>query len=260
MTAADRAATFLAETYRRRVERVEGFSWGELVLTPHLPRVWDANFAIVSDWAGTAAELGREMDSVQERVGFAHRMTVLLDESIAARLWPEVLEQRWEFASRYLLMAYRRPPDRPADPSVEVVGIGEPDWATGRQAMIELEDTDPDLVHQLVQLDSRLSRTMTVRHLAAIVDGQVAAFAGLYLEGDVAQIEDVATLPGYRGRGLARAVVLHAVSESLKAGADLVFLVADEADWPKTLYARLGFDPIGCEHVFGRSGRQHSPA
>ena len=58
---------FLAETYRRRVERVEAFSWGELVSTPSLPRVWDANFAIVSDWDGTAAELGREMDSVQAR-------------------------------------------------------------------------------------------------------------------------------------------------------------------------------------------------
>jgi predicted GNAT family acetyltransferase len=73
----------------------------------------------------------------------------------------------------------------------------------------------------------------------------------------VAQIEDVATLPAFRNRGLARAVVLEAAALARASGAELVFLVADENDWPKDLYGRLGFDQIGVEHVFGRSGRQH---
>ena len=96
------------------------------------------------------------------------------------------------------------------------------------------------------------------RYFAAVVDGQVASYAGVYLEDGVAQIEDVATLPAYRNRGLARSVVLHAAAEARRAGAELVFLVADDADWPKDLYVRLGFDAVGVEHVFGRSGRQHS--
>ena len=25
----------------------------------------------------------------------------------------------------------------------------------------------------------------------------------------------------------------------------MIFLIADDADWPKELYAKLGFDPIG---------------
>ena len=48
MTDGERAAAFLSETYRRRVERVERFPWGELVVTPSLPLVYDANFAIVT--------------------------------------------------------------------------------------------------------------------------------------------------------------------------------------------------------------------
>ena len=58
-------------------------------------------------------------------------------------------------------------------------------------------------------------------------------------------MEAVATLPAHRGRGYASAVVLRAVEEALAAGHDLVFLTADDDDWPKELYARLGFEQIG---------------
>ena len=259
MSDRERAAAFLRETYLRRVEDVQTHPWGVLVSTPSLPRVWDANFAIVDRWEGTAAELRDELERVQRQARFAHRRAALLDEGLAQRLWGDVLELGWEFSSRYVVMAHCRPPDRAPDPAIEVLGVGETDWANGRRAMIATEPFghDDELGAQLVELDRRLARAMEVRHLAAVIDGEVASYAGLYLEGDVAQIEDVATLEEFRGRGLARAVVLQAVEEARLAGAELVFLVADEADWPRELYGRLGFDAIGTEHVFGRSGRQH---
>lgn len=65
-------------------------------------------------------------------------------------------------------------------------------------------------------------------------------------------LEDVATLAAHRNRGLARAVVLRAVEEAQMAGADLVFLVADENDWPKGLHRRLRFDPAGLTFGFLR--------
>jgi hypothetical protein len=40
-------------------------------------------------------------------------------------------------------------------------------------------------------------------------------------------------------------VVARSVLTAGGAGADLVFLIADDADWPKQLYAKLGFDPAG---------------
>jgi ribosomal protein S18 acetylase RimI-like enzyme len=260
VTDGERAVAFLLETYRLRVEHVESFAWGELVSTPTLPLVWDANFAIVERWEGSAAELRTEIDRAQGRAGFAHRRVVIPHEDVAAPIWEDVLQLRWEFAGRYVLMAQRRFPDRPADPQIELLWVGEVDWAKGRRAMIATQPhgQDAELGGQLVELDRRLARALEVRHLAAVVDGDIAAYAGLYLGNGIAQIEDVATLPAYRNRGLARAVVLQAVAEARRAGAGLVFLVADEGDWPRELYARLGFDPIGLEHVFGRSGRQHS--
>ena len=61
----------------------------------------------------------------------------------------------------------------------------------------------------------------------------------------VAELDDVHTLERFRGRGIARGVVGRAAREARDEGADLVFLIADDADWPKDLYAKLGFDPVG---------------
>jgi predicted GNAT family acetyltransferase len=77
--------------------------------------------------------------------------------------------------------------------------------------------------------------------------------AELYSDGRIAQIEDVATLPEHRRRGYASAVVLRVVEEALATGHDLVFLTALDDDWPKELYARLGFEEIGRSWSFLRA-------
>ena len=53
------------------------------------------------------------------------------------------------------------------------------------------------------------------------------------------------TLVPYRGRGLAKAVVVQALAESRAAGHDFTFLVATADDWPKQLYRKLGFVTAG---------------
>jgi len=82
------------------------------------------------------------------------------------------------------------------------------------------------------------------------VDGAPGSACDLYLDGGVAQIENVVTLEEHRGLG--RAVVLAALAEARAAGCDVVFLQAEADDWPKDLYARLGFEPIGHTSVFLR--------
>jgi predicted GNAT family acetyltransferase len=77
------------------------------------------------------------------------------------------------------------------------------------------------------------------------VEGRVVSAAELYSDGRSAQVEDVATSPDNRGRGLASAVVLRAVEEAVASGHDFVFLIANDGSWPRELYARLGFETIG---------------
>jgi GNAT superfamily N-acetyltransferase len=82
------------------------------------------------------------------------------------------------------------------------------------------------------------------RFFAAWMDGELAGCCDLYEHAGVAQIENVDTLERFRNRGVARAF-LGAAIDAARPAADLVFLFADDADWPKQLYAKLGFDPVG---------------
>ena len=97
----------------------------------------------------------------------------------------------------------------------------------------------------------------TARFFVAASEGVDAAVTTLYSDGVVAQIEDVATLRDFRRRGLARATVTAAIDAALEMGHGLVFIVADDNDWPKDLYARLGFDPVGRAWAFTRPGPEH---
>ncbi len=88
-------------------------------------------------------------------------------------------------------------------------------------------------------------RVIGARFFAVRLGDHLAGNCELYIDGSDAQIEYVETLEEFRGRGVARAVVLRAIEAASEAGARDIFIVADDDDWPKELYGRLGFDRIG---------------
>ena len=71
--------------------------------------------------------------------------------------------------------------------------------------------------------------TPGTRFVVADFEGTPAAYATLYSDGTVAQVEDVSTQPRARGHGLARAVVQHAIDLARAEGHELIFLVAEDA-------------------------------
>jgi ribosomal protein S18 acetylase RimI-like enzyme len=252
----ERALRFLRHVYHSRCEHVEQRDWGELVVTPSLPIVWDANFAIVERWEGTPAELHAELDAAQEELGFRHRKTVVLDEALATRVWPALAEPDWPLQDRFAVMAHRRAPDRPAaTAAVEELDLGA--FGVVHEAILSEgpHAGDAELAGQLDALLGRIAGVVETRAFGVVVDGAPVAGACLFRAGPVAQVEDVATVPEHRGRGHARAVVLRCVEEARAAGAELVFLVANDDDWPKELYAKLGFDLVAFEHMAGRPGQ-----
>jgi GNAT superfamily N-acetyltransferase len=96
----------------------------------------------------------------------------------------------------------------------------------------------------LADFEGVLVEQVGARFFAAWIEGELAGCCDLYEHDGVAQIENVDTLERFRNRGVARAF-LGAAIEAARPAADLVFLFADDADWPKQLYAKLGFDPVG---------------
>jgi GNAT superfamily N-acetyltransferase len=67
-------------------------------------------------------------------------------------------------------------------------------------------------------------------------------------------IEDLFTLPVARGRGVARGMIAGFVERLQGAGCRTVFLGAVADDWPKRLYARLGFRPVTLARTWVRQG------
>jgi ribosomal protein S18 acetylase RimI-like enzyme len=142
-------------------------------------------------------------------------------------------------------MVQRRGPDRPAEHEVREVDEPtlRPLWAEAIRS--EPHGQDETLVQQILEHRHDVGQAIPTRLFAAAVDGKLVAHTELYSEDGVGQVENVYTLADYRGRGLARSLVLRGVEESQAAGNDLTFLVADADDWPQRLYEKLGFDTAG---------------
>jgi GNAT superfamily N-acetyltransferase len=56
-------------------------------------------------------------------------------------------------------------------------------------------------------------------------------------------VEDLFTLPRYRNRGIARALIHHCVDDARARGAENVLIGARPDDTPKNIYAAMGFEP-----------------
>jgi ribosomal protein S18 acetylase RimI-like enzyme len=142
-------------------------------------------------------------------------------------------------------MVHRGLPDR-AEETDDVVEAPEEEVWPARAEFLKTYEwcRDQETVDQMHEAYRIWMRVGNGRDFTISQDGSVVSFALLWSRGSTAQIEDVATLPEYRNRGLSRRVVTRAVAAARNSGHDLVFLIADEGDWPKELYTKLGFDVL----------------
>jgi ribosomal protein S18 acetylase RimI-like enzyme len=219
------------------------FRFGTAIFTPDLPDRQDSNLLYTDRLGGgDADELRAESEHIFRNAGRRSQVLVFPDAELAERLLPGF--EGWQ-VHRSLVMVKKRPAETDAD-TASVVEVDETALRPARWAHLESYPwATPELITQLLDAKMLLRRWLSVRCFARFEDGQVASYADLYASGKDAQVEDVATLPEYRERGFAKAVVARAVEEAHAAGAEFVFLVAMEDDWPKELYRRLGFDVVG---------------
>ena len=146
---------------------------------------------------------------------------------------------------RDVLMVLSGSADRPADTSV-VDDAGEDEVVEMMRRWYEDDEPTPTEVDQLADYGRREGRALGDRLLGVRGgDGRLAAITKLRSDGRTAQVEDVYTVPEARGRGFARALISRATELAREGGHELVFIVADDDDWPKLLYGRLGFRSAG---------------
>ena len=215
------------------------------------PSIWDRNLLAVDAVGEPFAALAAEADDVLREL--PHRMLVL--DGDASGQADDARAAGWIVERRIAMVAARDPDEaRPPQPARELPGA---QLAEARRRGVASEDwarRDPAAVEAVLEVDARVREVVEERGFASFAAGQVASVAYLYCDdaGEIGQIEDVLTVPGHRGNGHARSVVLTALAASRAAGHEMTFLWADEDDWPKALYTKLGFDVVGRRWRFRR--------
>ena len=112
----------------------------------------------------------------------------------------------------------------------------------------------PEELRQLVDVNRQVWRQRRARRLGIRgPDGKLAGITMLFSDGRIGQVEDVYVVPEARGKGHGRALVTRATELAREAGHELTFIVADDNGWPKQLYRKLGFEPVGRSWLFHRN-------
>ena len=247
-----RAIAFLCAVDDACAERILPAPGGCVILDSRHPRLWDANhLRVEASEAPDAAALDAVARSHFGALGF--QMINVLDEAVGRDL-AGPLEALGYRASHGLLMVLSGDPG-PTSRKVTIAEVRREDLAESRIAgAIEHGLDGVEVGDQLVSRDSLVGAVVNERCFAVRLDrAEVAARCQLYWRGAVAQIEDVYTAPEQRRRGFSRALVTQAAHEARAAGAELVFLVADAADWPAAFYRSAGFVDAGALPRFLRT-------
>jgi ribosomal protein S18 acetylase RimI-like enzyme len=244
---------FEGRLLQRVSTRVEPFEWGTAYLDDDLPRRFYSNFLRTeTDLTGVSAEeLITAADEILGDDRYEHRLVIVRDEAAAERLSPGFAAAGFTRAPE-VVQLLRREPDRPGTIDIDVVSFAE-----ARDVILQthLEDEQlPDaLAAPFTDARAKFEQAIGAQFFVARIDGEQAGLCELYLEGEDAQIEDVGTILRFRNRGVARSVVLAACDAARAAGATRVWILADDEDWPKQLYERLGFDRVATDVGFLRA-------
>ncbi len=245
-----RCVRFLNEIEDRSAARTEKTRFGTAFFHPTFPVKWDLNYVRVDPATPppSARAAAADADEVQRAAGLKHRKIIVYDEHLGEELAPGFRDLGWR-VQRLVLMVHGGGPLQPPR-----VPVREATWEEVRPAMLDTyvrEDRNaPDEAEVLTDSHIVTRSATAVRYFVADRNGRIAGWCELYSDGATGQIENVGTFTEYRGLGIARSVVSRAVEESAAAGNDLHFLVADDDDWPKELYAKLGFAPVGRTYEF----------
>ena len=233
--------------------RAEPFPHGTAVFLPELPLRHDANYLWVDrlppdDPVETLVE---EADRLQGGAGLAHRMLMFPDGPSAAALLPGFVARGWE-PFHGVIMQVLAAPERAADTGRVVRSDDDTLCAARTRNILRYDWCTPEVARQL--LDARRYSPVEDRVYAVFEDGEPVAWAELYLEDRLAQVESVATEPEHRGRGHASAIVQHCVDVARAEGAEVIFLVADAEGDARRIYERLGFREVGTYLKVHRTG------
>ena len=231
-----------------------------VVRTPHNPSFHWGNFLL---WPEPPAEdeLARWSAAFMEEFPEANHMTFGVDVTSIPEphTFPSTLGLEPDLG---VVLTAERPP--PAGVLGEATTIrplrSQEDWAGELLLQSTLDTEQAPLAaghHEYLERRTAESRRMVARrsteYFGAFTDGALCSVVGIASDGKgVARYQNVGTLPAYRRRGFASALLSRAGSFAADEwGARLLVIIADRDGPAAGLYQSVGFDPA--EEQWGMS-------
>lgn len=247
---------FLRALDRLSVDRFEPVEGGFAAHTPSLPLVWDDNYVMFEEPGLSAERMAGIADEVQGGAGLAHRTVMTTDPDEDARVEPGFRSLGWKVEGAVFMVLRSEPEGRSG---IEVSEVPHP--VELRRSILNEDDDfaklEPKrraaLIEQLIESERRWSAADGDSWFVAEADGAPATVTRLLMHQGYGFIDAVGTLLSARKRGLAQATVEAAMGASLERGNEVTFLIAEEDDWPRHWYERIGFAPIGKFLTFRRA-------
>ena len=249
-----RLLRFQRRTTELVADEVQDIPEGWVARTPSLPAVWSLNLVRVQG----ATTYDEALALSERHLGGGGYDQLYLDHEPTGEALAEVFRSRgWEVDVEVHSVLVGGLDRRPA--AVEVVEPSEDEALALMERWMAEDKTlhlTPEGLRQLVESNRLTWRARKARRLGVRgPDGRLAAITLVFSDGSVGQVEDVYVIPEARGRGYGRALVTRAARLAREAGHELIFIVADDNDWPKQLYAKLGFEPVGRTWLLHREVR-----
>ena len=215
---------------------IEPWAHGTIVRATRFPDCFEFNTVRAEeDPAMSVAELVAFADAALD--GLTYRRVDFEAVGAAAPLQASFEALGWR-ATRWLWMHHEAPPPLGPDIAAEAV----PYDAVHELRVAWNEEDFPGLDPRGYYAEAReVAMRRDVLVLAVHEDDRPVAFAEIARAGAAAEITAVYVHPDYRGGGRGTAMTRAAIATA--GDAEDLWIVADDDDRPKHLYARLGFAP-----------------
>jgi GNAT superfamily N-acetyltransferase len=232
---------------------IEPWEHGTVVRASRYPSYFDYNAVCVERDAGV--DVGALESFADEALaGLAHRR---LDFDLAAAAQP--LRARFEhngwLTTRLLWMRHETAPAPVPLALVEEV----PYEAVNDLRVIWHREDFPDQDASAFFYQAREVASIRRARVLAMHEGDMpVAFTQFVRDGAVAEITHVYVRPEHRGGGLGQTITRAAIGAV--GDAEDLWICADDEDWPKEMYERLGFRPVWRSMQFTRLPARRGPS
>lgn len=222
--------------------------WGAVVTEARFPAIWDFNYARVDVPAPelTLSEVASALLPALAEVGTDTFHVLFFHHEETTDLLVELSTLGHTLSWDLVMDLTNEPTVHAADVRVEPLDAGGELWSRVGDSLA-LFGNEPTVAEQLRGIeeetfDAGHKRWLGVRN----AEGEIVALAALVLLEGVGYLDNVATFPQARGRGLASSIVTRAIELAREAGADHVSLFADPDNAAVVrMYERLGFREVG---------------